>query len=202
MVDTAWNPADKTGITLSNSDRTATSTAFNYNGVRAINPKHIADAEKVYVEFTLSGCTDSRDTVGFTILTKTLGSNDYAQEATVIGEDGVMSPSGGSLTGGINNKTVGAAIDLGAKKIWYTVDGATWWGGSSPDPATNSGGAAFGAGHGSNDLYLYATIISDHGVVTLNAGKQPLAFAPPAGFTTYDPSDAAAIISPSINVMQ
>jgi hypothetical protein len=135
----SWSTFHKSaGITLSNSNKTATTSSGN-NQIRANSPR---DKGKRYIEFqNLSGTTF---TVGFGCSAMVSDDNTFfairfQSSGTYLSTWG--SGSGMSL-GTVAGHTVCFAVDLDNNLLWVRIDNGNWNGSGTANPATGTGGIA------------------------------------------------------------
>ena len=188
-MSVTWNPSDKdAGITLSNGNLSA--TAASWVGVRCNTSK---SSGKWYYELTVSaGATGAICYVGWGTASAALNN--------VVGID-VYGWGWGNSTGPykIHNASstgygtapaatniIQVAIDIGAGKLWFGMNG-TWFG----SPAGNPGA-------GTNESYSSVTgtlfpMVSPYltGTVTANFGASAFAYSVPSGFSGLDAATAS-----------
>lgn len=123
---TIWNPADVSGMTLTNSDLTATSNTTSHSGVRSSQSRI---SGKRYVEFTTTN-NASTERLGL--------ANSGWPENVVLGSDvsgvgiapnGVVTLNGVSLGNGpawVSGGTLDTALDFDGTQFWYRVNGGAW----------------------------------------------------------------------------
>lgn len=79
--------------------------------------------------------------------------------------------------------TVGVAVDVPNKKLWFTIDGSTWCGSTgADDPVAGTGGMDLSAVPVTTPWFPAATINTAPGRLTLKTGGG-FTFAIPTGFT-------------------
>jgi hypothetical protein len=193
MVDTTWDSGQKTaGITLSGGDLVATSTTFNFNGVRSINGKTIASGGKYYFEVACNNSfSDNRSYVGFCGDLCTNGAQYNSAHNAGLNKPGTQMTAGftpiATTFGVINNQTFGVAIDIPNKRFWVTNDGSTWNAGGTADPVGNVGGCEWTTIFNTDTtLHISCCIIDIGAEMTLNVGNTSFAYAVPAGFDAWD----------------
>jgi len=188
-----WNSSDKTAITLSNSNFTATSTGTG--GVRSTTSRKPSDGGKYYFEFTNILMTSSNDGIGFAnaswVLTASSNSFDICSHVTF---GAVRDGSGGSISyadGDPSGHTLSVALDFDNGHMWWRIDGNNWNNSGTANPATNTGGnvAAMIAHSSTTPLFLAAALVVSGDHVTMNGGSNG-AFAQsiPSGFVQWDPA--------------
>jgi len=193
--NTTWNPYDKSaGITLSNSNFTATASTSGDMAVRSFNS---FTTGKHYFEVTLGATYTGGDT-GPGICTAAANINTFGVNATL---GFIVYPSGniyynGSLTGIATgalttNDVLQFAVDLVNKRIWVRINrGGTlfnWNGTVGADPATNTSGFDISAVFGSAAAYPVQAFgpSASGSTSTANFGGSAFASAPPSGFTDW-----------------
>lgn len=155
---TAFDPATVANVSLSNSNRTATSTATtNPSGARGLTADEKATG-KYYFEFTgLSSNGGSQCSIGFNTPSATYAS----QVSSGGGGGGVGCFQGGSGAIFVNASNTGVslgvvsvatdviavAVDMTHGEVWFKniTQGANWNNSGTANPATNVGGVAFTA---------------------------------------------------------
>jgi len=196
VIPTTWNPSDKTAMTLSNSDRTATGTGAG--GVRSI---FSTATGKIYWEVTYNGGTGP----GIGI------ANASATLATVYNTPTNAAVSYNTTTWINNVSQAGAgipisvaipqcvAVDLGGKLIWFRSGAAGNWNNSgTANPATGTGGlniTVLGT-----PLFALAGTSSSAQLIA-NFGATAFTGAVPSGFTAGLGPDVVGTTSVRIMVL-
>jgi hypothetical protein len=183
----AWNPSDKsTGVTLSNSNKTATLNTSGWHGVRDSVGKA---SGKWYWEVAVNTVDANRDQFnGIATSGETLdpSSGNFADVTTntaymYYGYDGNKTAGGSVTTSYGNTYTAGdviqVALDMDNGKIWFGKNG-TWQNSGNPTAGTN---AAFTGISGT--FYPFFGANSGTQGVTANFGGSPFNYSAPDGFT-------------------
>lgn len=190
MATTQWNPADKAASTvLSNGNLTAMATTSSSGG-RAVDGYTTG---KYYVEYTNSWSSGS-DSVG--IATSTAGFN-----AVPIGQCSVLysgsinldgSNTGSTVGGGVApSGTIGMAVDISNKLIWFRgAPSGNWNGSGTANPATGTGGISISTLTGT--LFPWFSIAFNGDTITANFGATAFSGAVPGGFTSGWPGAVTA----------
>jgi hypothetical protein len=177
---TTWNPADKQTITLSNGNLTATATTSN-SGVRTILG---LSAGKLYCEFT-NNWTSGSSSVGLGKSTTLFSAVPNGQCSVLFG--GAInlngSNTGKSLGAGlVPTATIGMAVDIPNKLVWFRVAPTGNWNGSgTANPATGVGGQDISTL--TSPLYCWMSLGANGDVVTGNFGASAFVGAVPSGYT-------------------
>lgn len=142
-----WNPADKhANVTLSNSDKTATSAAGGWKAVRGITSHN---SGKWYAELLNDADGSSNGSLLFGVGTSSATLNSFVgSDASGYGiqannTTGARTYNGGSSSNAGGPYTVpgercGVAVDFGAGSIWLSaLDSGTWEGGGNPSAGTS-----------------------------------------------------------------
>jgi hypothetical protein len=190
-----WDAATVTAVTLSGGDLVATNTgttsADQGARVAAASGK---TAGKYYFEVTITRpptVIGSNVTVGIgtTSSTYTNMGNNATIGAVAYTSGAVW--AGGSSVAGINigsvatTDTIGIAVDLDNRKIWFRKNSGSWNAGiSGADPVTNAGGATIPAGT-MVPFVMFGGTSGVAGIVrTANFGASAFSGAVPSGFTS------------------
>lgn len=179
---TVWNAADKSAdLTLSNGDRTLTSTATSWKSARAVLG---LSTGKYYFEMTMSAAhfVLGMANGGAAIINSYIGS--AASSAGLRTETGDNFTSGFDLAGtgpggSAIAATYGIAVDLDARKIWMRKDAAAFPGTGNPE----TGASPYWTYATPLTLFPAASVFTLGGFVTLNAGQEAFVGAVPAGYT-------------------
>lgn len=174
----AWDPSNKdAGITLSNSNLTATETTGHDSNVYG-TIGHTTG--KWYLEFPNVDLDDLRGNLGL--------ANIGTATAIGINLNGNLSGTGVTAgnqgLGNPNTHNAQFAIDLDAKLYWVRYDGGTWAGdGGGADPATGVNGAVFTA---TGELFPWAQMLHwDNDAHCDIMDGTTLANTAPAGFDNW-----------------
>ena len=147
-MTTTWNSSDKSGISLSTDDLTATITTTNNNGIRnrASRSSGKASLEFTFGQvsngFTFVGCANSSwDETQVDSLGRDANSFSYQSNGfCFIANDNSHTNIGDSFTVG---DTVQLCIDFDADCYWCTKNNDGNWNGVSANPAAGTGGYDF-----------------------------------------------------------
>jgi hypothetical protein len=202
-VNTTWSTTDKAAITLSGGNLTAAATSSTA-GVRAASSQ---TAGKFYFEaaLTLFGGGGSGTEIGVATAAATLSGNGLAGQAvltnakTVSGAIWIDGSNSGSALGGLSSgNTIGIAVDLTARLIWFRIAPSGNWNGSgTANPATGIGGLSISALSGSLFPFFGATFSGDG--ATVNFGDSAFSGTVPSGFTGGFPAAAGYVeVSPGV----
>ena len=186
----AWNAGDKSAnITLSNSDKTAT-TVSGAVGVRSTTTHLNETAGKYYAEFSLeNGIPGGIVAVGINNLTSAVntitGASCYLRtdSGNIYANNVIITDitTGYSI---VNGDVACIAWDSGAERIWFRINGTDWNGNPAEDPATNTGGIncsfAAAVGHA-----LWFATTSGARVVTIRTEAAEFSYTGPSGFTSW-----------------
>lgn len=181
---TTWNPSDKSSITLTGGDLTATATS--QGAVRSISGK---TAGKYYFEITVSTWASASTTLGMALSSYSpLGIPVGSANSVGFGRGGSISINGSSAPGlpTLGSRTsgdiIGIAIDKSAQLIWFRVAPSGNWNGSgTANPATGTGGIDTSALSGA--LYACFAGFQVNEVATANFGASAFSGTVPSGFT-------------------
>ena len=182
----AWNVNDKSAnITLSNSDKTATSTSTSSGGVRSTTQYLLGAAGKYYAEFSL--VSNLNADVG--IKAAALGSINDTVSSAYVTDTGVVAISGAGVGINIGAMTSGdvvcLALDTGAQQIWFRKNGGIWNNNASADPATGNGGVdASGLADTNYCLWMLSSGVSGDST-TLRTELTEFTYTGPSGFTSW-----------------
>lgn len=182
MSFTALNPSDKSNVTLSNSNRTGTSTQVG--GARAVDIQYKG---KFYVEFKPT--TIALANTGAGLLTPTrngLSTAGSATHAAFVNRAGAIFVDSVTQAGNLGSFSAGTstlcmAVDLTANLIWFRRDAGNWNADSSANPATGIGGYDISV---ITPLGVWPFISFQGGgeVITANFGTVAFAQTVPSGF--------------------
>lgn len=185
MANTSWSTTDKTaGVTLSNANLTATSTALGFQAVRTVDNQI---ATKLYCEFTFTNTSNA--SAGFANGMAALGSGTAPNTVTVASSGAVSAGSVGlgSVGSFATNGIAGCALDL-VNELIFVRNGAAgnWNGSATANPTTGIGGWSV-AGVFSGGLAAYGLMLgtnSTTGAITANFGDSAFAGVVPSGYTS------------------
>jgi hypothetical protein len=204
-----------TGLTLTNSNKTATGTQTGWQTTRATLPQTIG---KLYAELTVNAIGDG---FGFGIVNGNAGLG--IGNATMVGVDtnGIMmfnnvtaETSGvyynnaiaGSIGTGLptTGSTVSVAVDFIDKLIWFWNPSAGQWNGdviANQNPAAGVGGYDLTAITSDGNVYLAVALLDSNSQVTINGGSDTLGFVNPipAGFNPWTLAVPNLISDASVN---
>ena len=198
MANTAWNPSDLSGVTLSGSNLIATSNSStgssNMNWVRAAD---FQQTGKFYWEITMTTWAGA-NTAACLATKACVPATWNAAGLLAIYNDGDIRIAGNVIVSGFTGLVSGAvmcfALDLTNGLFWARVGAAGNWNASSTaNPVTGAGGvslATMGVG-GAFGAYPAATFTAASDKVTANFGGSAFAGVVPAGFTSGFTSGAA-----------
>ena len=179
----AWNKDDKTAaITLSNNDKTATSTGST-QAVRSTT-SHLNEASgKYYFEFRID--TTTVDIVGIKSTSSVFGVGESAY-VNSIGNIRYVTTNIGTVAGGsfVNGDVICGAWDAGAELIWFRKNGTNWNNSGGADPATGTGGISV-SGLPASTIALYASINNSGPVTTLRTELAEFTQTVPSGFSSW-----------------
>src|SRR5262245_57370159 len=185
LVPANWSPTDKTAVTLTNANLTAT-MAFN-GGVRAITGQTIG---KYYFELTMT--TWSFTAIGLALSSHSL-TNPGGSGIIYVDNTGVITLNGtgtGSALGTrASGNIIGIAIDCVADLTWFCVAPTGNWNGSgTANLATGIGGINIAAIVGALFPIAIGGSSSAGDIVTANFGASAFARTPPSGYSPGWPS--------------
>lgn len=193
-MTTTWNASDKTNITLSGGNLTATNAGAVAGGVRSTSSHAIGGGGKYYFEFT--GITMSSSNAGLGManatwtLTGTSNSNNIISHVTF---GAVRDGNGGSLSlsdGSPSGHTLSIAVDFTLNKVWWRIDGNGWNNAviGSQDPANGIGGQALAgpAFPSTTAMFIAAALVAGSEAATLNVGATAFTQSVPSGFVGWD----------------
>jgi hypothetical protein len=188
---TVWNASDETGVAVTGNGLIATTSTFNFNGIRATPLKSLSGTGKFYFEIACNGLfSDSRSSIGFGDGSATNGQGEgNAAHTAGINEAGTLIQSAGFDTitvtlGPITGQTLGFAVDLGNKLWWVTYDGVHWNAGGTANPTTGLGGVQWTT-QLTTSIAPMVTIIDNGASATLNCGQKVFTHTKPSGFSAW-----------------
>jgi hypothetical protein len=195
---TAWNPFDKTAtMTLSNSDKTATSSSGINQTVRSTRSNTTG---KYYAEIKVNAAVAGSN---YSIKTKSsIVSN--TSESFRLAYDGLIYAASGSIggVGGGNiatNDVVCVAWDATAKRGWFRRNGGNWNNNASHDPGTGVGGFDVSAAHPSSECCLHFVSGTSSGSATIRTEAAELTQTVPSGFLSWM-GETPAVVSGLMDV--
>lgn len=180
-VYAAFSAVDKSAeLTLSNSNRTITSTLDSWKSARATQGKSTG---KWYFEVTMTaghhilGLADSTANILGTYVGAAANSVGLRTETGAVFSAGFSFP-GTSPGGSLVAATFGIAIDLDARKIWVRKNSDAFPGSGDPAAGTNP----FWTYASTLTLLPAVSVYTSGAAVTLNAGQEAFIGAVPSGF--------------------
>lgn len=194
---TTWNAADKASkVTLSGGNLTAARTDLTGDTYASVRATTSRAAGKWYFEITINLAAAGNNAMalgvanGSAALNEILGFNANsigALNAALVTQSGIYFSSALVFNGSnyATGNVVCIAVDLNAERMWYRVDGGTWYGSAAGDPATGSNGADFSSLTG--PYFPAATLRNATSTqITANFGASAFAQTPPSGFTAWN----------------
>jgi hypothetical protein len=195
MTNATWDPASVTAVTLSGGNLVATNTGTNSTnqGARAATVAG-QTAGKYYFELKVTtwvaGFSNSLG-IGTTASTyDNMGGSNATVGANTLMMNGNLSANGVDLginVGGLNGgPTLGIAVDLTGRKIWFRNSGNGNWNSavsSGNNPATNVGGITVPAGTMVPFVTFGGFTGASGNVVVANFGDSAFNSAVPSGYT-------------------
>jgi hypothetical protein len=181
----AWSIADRSvPITLSNSDKTATSIGGINPGVRSSTAQMNGAVGKYYVEFSYDTATSSA-AVGIksksSVLTNpTIENCRLSPNGTITLNAATVANLGTSLTAG---DVACLAWDSGTKKVFFRKNNGLWNNDAAADPATGTNG--IDASSLSNVDYCLYMLASSVAVFTVRTEAAEFIYQAPVGFTSW-----------------
>lgn len=177
-----WNPSDKSAnITLSNGNLTAQNTVASNRLVRAT----VAASGKVYFEYTpavaagsVIGIAPPSQSTSDWVGSANTGGGGYSNSAGVFANGGGSQGYGATWT---NGDVIAVAIDVTARKAWFAKNNV--W--QSGNPETGTGGLTI---TGAETIFAAWSASNTTANGSINFGGTSFAYAPPAGFSAYDPN--------------
>jgi SPRY domain len=192
------DPATVTAVTLSNGNLTATNTGTTGTdqGARVATSAGKATG-KYYMECKLTtvvpgGGGNRGFGIGTTTSTYTamgngavVGDNCYCSSGGIFA-NGVNTAI--SITGIVQGDTIGCAVDLDNRKIWFRKNTGVWNGNVANDPVTNVGGIAIPAGTMVPFVTFGGVVGTAGNAHTVNFGGSAFVGTVPAGYTAGWPA--------------
>ena len=191
-MSTTWNPSDKNAnITLSNGDLTATGPSGNVDSL--VRSTTFKSSGKWYFEITIgvntgpneNGCGFADSTAS---LTAYMASNTHSMGlyagAQGFWADGTSRTYPNLPSFGTAGDVIQFAIDM-AGTVWVGVNGSY---GAGNDPATATGGLAYGAYFTptGGDIYIVADAVENESYTLVFSPN--FTYTPPSGFSAWDSS--------------
>lgn len=175
-INGAWDSATSFAFTLSNGDKTATSTGAN----GAVDTTDSNSTGKFYAEITVTTVKTGNaiaifDTTFTDALQWTLTTGAWVNSAS--GSGTIQTLASGNIAG--------IALDLTAHLVWFRTGAGNWNNSALANPATGIGGLALPHSTGNPYLIEYNTLTTTGGVATVNTGTSAFANAAPIGFTGW-----------------
>jgi hypothetical protein len=188
------------GLTLSNGNLTATSTVAGWQSARGTyehtSGKYYAEATFAALVGALAfGVCNANQLPGQEVGADTNGMSIFATAgggASGVEFNGAVAQSVGA-TAPAQGQTVGVAVDLNAKLVWFYNPATSQWNGdviANQNPATGIGGLplasiAVSAG-AAQPVYLGVSCDASGDEITINAGAAAWANAIPSGFVPWN----------------
>lgn len=204
----AWDVNDKSSnITLSNSDKTATTTSASAGGIRSTTKQTSGTAEKYYAEFLVGSTRPTL--VGITPQLPQSVNSDVGSFNVAL-SDGTIALNASTVLAVIGAFASGdvacVAWDAGARLVWFRRNGGSWNNSGSANPATGTGGGdcSFSADIG-HALWMQSTISGSSATVRTELAeftqsvpsgfKSWMGETPPAGGVTVSVTGQAVAVS-------
>jgi len=183
-----WNSADKSAnITLSNGDKTATTSTSAFASVQSITKHNNETAGKYYAEFKIDATSTS---CSYGIQPDSAAAGSITGAVTCNSSNGAIQISGSGTTPTVgatpaNNDIICMAWDSGAERIWFRLNGGLWNNDSSANPATGTNGFDIAAVIGAvpTALVFYTGATSQAGTIRNNPTEFTQAI--PSGFAAW-----------------
>ena len=184
-VLSAWNNTDKRNLTLSNNDKTASTSAFVSAGVRSTTVYPSGSSGKFYAELAIQSISFYAGIADTTIDANQNGS----LKAFAVRETGAVSINGtssgfpnlGSLSG---TNTLCIAWDSDAKLVWFRKNAENWNNSGTANPATGIGGLSVSFAADINHALWYQTGGNSE-IVTIRTEVADFTSSVPSGFTSW-----------------
>lgn len=183
----AWSTTEKvaSGITLSNSNKTATS---NGSGNQRVHGDTYHNTGKYYCE--IQGWAGSGGGIGLSTVLAPLNGNGFTYNYGIDTGGNVhiqWDGSGSGNPGSPGTHTVCIAVDFTNNRLWFRIDAGNWNGSGTADPATNVGGASI-TGHPAlvPEVAFFGT--TDHATLATTAAD--FLQTKPSGFSEWDTAEA------------
>jgi len=188
-VADAWNTLDKTtAITLSNSDKTATTIDSATGAVRSSKSHTLGATGKYYFEFLLSNASSPWPITGIKAVDP-IPLNTYTDYSVTVAINGNinMNASGSSTIGSVGatlatNDVVCMAVDFSAKRLWARKNSGLWNNDAAASPGSGTNGLDISALSTTNyALFMFAqstprVVVVRTEVADLTVGSYPSGF--------------------------
>lgn len=179
-----WNPSDKSGITLSGGNLTATSSANTAVGVRS-DASH--NANRFYVEFAAT-TANPIESVGFANAAWSLtNAKGVGADLNSFGlrSDGTVRLNdiltGVSKRAWVAGDVVGMAVDFTADRAYFRYNNESW--GAGVDPVAGTGGYIFSSMAAGPYFVAFGALPTGHVTGHQSSGTSDPIVAGPASFT-------------------
>ena len=183
----AWSASDKTNITLTNSDKTATVSATTC-GVHSTQTRTVNVAGKYYAEFKTEAIGGTNAILGLHLVTGNKTDGGFSGGIYLRTDNGglwdTVTKRGDLVTSFANGDIACLAWDAVAKTFWFRKNGGLWNNSGTADPATGTGGLANAYTNGSN-LCLWFGSGAVGNSITIRTELADLTLQGPAGYTTW-----------------
>lgn len=193
MASTTWNTSDRTNVTLSGGNLTATGTTAGNGGVRSVAG---FTSSKYYFEYTCTTWAGLTMTLGVANLSASLSADTTNAAAIYAGNGFIYVNNAQQFSPGsfspANGDTICVALDLVGKLIWFRKGAAGNWNGTlNGSPAAGTGGLDISSIAGSA-IYALMAHNAQAAVITANFGGSAFVGAVPSGFNgTFGPPTQA-----------
>jgi hypothetical protein len=176
------------GLYLSNNNLTVSDSGGQYPVARSSTTK---SSGKYYVE--IASPSSVHNFVGIALPSVPFSiSASYVTNVgiTVLQTNGLGWRDGASTSSGIAalsgaNYYLGLAIDLDNRKLWIKNATSDWNGIPTDNPATNTGGFAFGSNIGVGASVHCIVSANGNNPLTVNFGASAFQMSPPSGFQNW-----------------
>lgn len=183
MANTTWNPSDRTNVTLSGGNLTATGVTSGNGGVRSLNG---FSSLKYYWEYTCTTWAGLTMTLGVANSSASLSADTTNAAAIYAGNGFIYVNNAQQFSPGsfspANGDTICVALDLTGNLIWFRKGAAGNWNGTlNGTPATATGGLSISA-ITATAIYALMAHNAQATVITANFGDSAFVGAVPSGF--------------------
>ena len=194
-----WNPLDKANaITLSNNNRTATSTN-DHGGYIVRGTGH--STGKWYIEYQglVVDAVQTQDYAGFAALPEPLETSSFSSsnQITYKSPGGTVSETNAAFTTNLptyNSATLCAAIDIDNSLVWFRVNDGNWNSITvNQDPTL--GVSFFDRTISDTEWYPMVSLRSIGDAATIAETSSEFLFAPPAGFSPWGGGGSTVIVA-------
>jgi hypothetical protein len=193
-LSNGWSTTDKSvNVTLSGSDKIATTSSNTTGGVRSAQTKVNGTAGKYYAEFLLGATAFDRH--GIMPLSGSLA--DSAGPSFQVSTSSGNVQINGAFAGSVGTALVAADVlcvawDAGAEKVWFRKNGGNWNNTAGHDPATDTGGfnASFAA---STAHALWCSVSASGSSATVRTEIAEFTQTVPSGFSAWVTVSLAAL---------